>query len=315
MYVLLNYDVIDRKNTLLSDCWVFLCSTKKTFAVATMSRHNGAAFNHSCLRVPVNPVNKQPIPVYEQKYLNHLENQVRKMSLESNDADMKIRQSRDYDSDSLRSFIEFFDSIPKYEDVTHLSNRDFYKKLDHLKEKQRAYYEYVDDNLTCRNKSQSWLDDCKSHVRKENKLKSNLKSLCSTPILNKTSKHEEDEFLIFSDKELLNKPPSGRSVRIESPSEKYSSENTPDLEYFRSKSRANVSSASSKGKTSYCNDSAWDDSMVEELKLDSQRETPLVTRSAPNSPLKSKPSVGWKDGITIPKPFQMTVRYTVFYCL
>lgn len=277
-----------------------------------MSKHNSAAFNHSCLRVPRNPLNKQPVPVYEQTYINEIENQVRKLNLNSSETELKIKSIKDYDTNCFRSFLDFFDSIPNYEDVNHLSNRDFYRKLENLKQKQRSYYDYVDFDRN----DKEWPSDCKKAYKSNKRFdspplkpKSNLKPFCSTPTLNRNFKHDEDDSILSSDKEVVNKPPSRRSVRIESPSEKISSENTPDLEYFRSKSRANISSASSKGKNSSCNDTAWDDLMVDDLKLDSQTVTPLITRSAPNSPNKSKQSVGWKDTITIPKPFQMTVRF------
>lgn len=66
------------------------------------------------------------------------------------------------------------------------------------------------------------------------------------------------------------KPPSRRSVRIETPSEQ----------------------EEKKGN--------WEDSSVDDLQVES--------KSAPASPVRSKSSVGWKDTITIPQPFQMTVR-------
>lgn len=281
-----------------------------------MSRHNSAVFNNSCLRVPRNPLNKQPVPIYEQSYINDVENKVRKLSLESNETQLKMKSIKDYDGDCFRAFIDFFDSIPNYEDVNHLSNRDFYRKLEHLKEKQRTYYDYLDYDTKCEEKDDEWTENCKKPRRREKKLrnpppkpKSSLKPFCATPTITKTYKHEEDESILSSDKEAANKPPSRRSVRIESPSEKFSPQVSPDVEYFRSKSRANISSASSKGKNSSCNDNPWDDITVDDIKFDeSQRDTPLVTRSAPCSPNKSKQSVGWKDTITIPKPFQMTVR-------
>lgn len=279
-----------------------------------MSSHNRAVFNHSCLRVPRNPLNKQPVTVYEQSYINEIENKVRKLSLDSNETQLKMKPIKNYNGDCFRTFIDFFDSIPNYEDVNHLSNRDFYRKLEHLKEKQRTYCDYLYESKD----EPVWMEDCKklrSNNDREKKVrspqKSSLKPFCATPTINKPYKQhdEDDSFISTSDKEVVNKPPSRRSVRIESPSEKISPENSPEVEYFRSKSRANISSASSKGKNSFCNDNAWDDITMDDLKLDSQRATPLEgTRSAPSSPNKCKQSVGWKDTITIPKPFQMTIR-------
>lgn len=289
---------------------VFPCFGKYIFQlVIAMSNHNSAVFNNSCLRVPRNPLNKHPVPIYEQSF-NDIENKVRELSLESNDSPIKLKSIKDYDTDCFRTFIDFFDSIPNYEDVNHLSNREFYRKLDQLKERQRNYYDYLEYDTKNDDKNvNNWNHTNKHRRRGEKKLqspkpKSSLKPFCSTPTINKNYKQDE-ESLLSSDKEIVNKPPSRRSVRIESPTEKFPNEYE---EYFRCKSRANVSSASSKGKISSCND--WDDLTVEDVKFDdSQRDTPLITRSAPCSPNKSKQSVGWKDTITIPKPFQMTVRY------
>lgn len=284
-----------------------------------MSSHNRASFNHSCLRVPRNPLNKQPVPVFEQSYVNEIESKVRKLSLGSNEeTKLRMKSVKDYDVDCFRAFIEFFDSIPNYEDVNHLSNADFYRKLERLKEKQRTYCDcmYEEKGSALMEELGKKRNTNKRSYSRKAPQKSSLKSLCANDRINsgnynKNHKREEedDSNISSSDKEmLLNKPPSRRSVRIESPSEKLqiSSENTPEVEYFRSKSRAinNVSSASSKGKNS------WDDSTVEDLKLDTQRFNNVegYSRSAPASPNKSKQSVGWKDTITIPKPFQMTVR-------
>lgn len=84
------------------------------------------------------------------------------------------------------------------------------------------------------------------------------------------------------------KASSRRSVRIETPSEQ-------DDASFRAKSRI---------------ETTWDDLIsVEDFKLDLDKDFQSETsKSAPTSPIRSKSSVGWKDTITIPQPFQMTVR-------
>lgn len=48
----------------------------------------------------------------------------------------------------------------------------------------------------------------------------------------------------------------------------------------------------------------WEGLSVEDLKLDLQSQQG-ESKSAPASPIRN---VGWKDTITIPQPFQMTVR-------
>ncbi|KAI4467779.1 hypothetical protein MML48_2g00009547 [Holotrichia oblita] len=248
-----------------------------------MSDHNSAVFAHSCLKTPVNPLNRQPFPVCDQKYINYLEDEVRKLSVESNEFKMKSVSASEIDKSTIKSFIEFYDSIPDYNDIHHLSNKDFYRKLEALKEKQRNYYDYVRNQDKYSPKEIDWIEDYKN-------------------LIVSVTNVEDAESIISSDKDI--KPPSRRSVRIETPSDKLFVENSPELSYFRPKSRANVSSAGSRGFNNI-NDSFWDDLSFDDCCDGDQN---LTTRSAPNSPSKSKPNVGWKDGITIPRPFEMTVR-------
>lgn len=81
-------------------------------------------------------------------------------------------------------------------------------------------------------------------------------------------------------------------MRIETPSER-------DEGSVGAKSRCEINK----------NSTAWDELSIDDLKLDFIGSE---SRSAPASPVRSKSSVGWKDTITIPQPFQMTVRYWVF---
>lgn len=139
---------------------------------------------------------------------------------------------------------------------------------------------------------------------KTKKYKPAIKQFCTTPTFNKVSssrsKHCEDAESIFSsDKEIVAQPPSRRSVRIESPSDK---SDISELINLPKKSKTT-------GHSKHYNDFAWDDMSINDFKSDFEKELPLETKSAPNSPTKEKIDPGWKDdGITIPKPFQMTVR-------
>lgn len=125
-----------------------------------------------------------------------------------------------------------------------------------------------------------------------------MKPFCATPIPNKhlidAMKGEELDSSTCSEKEIL-KPPSRRSVRIETPSEKNSNADTPDIK-LNPKARSPY-----KKMFSPTLDIPWD---IEYLDVD----RPLESQSAPSSPTRSKENIRWKDTITIPKPFQMTVR-------
>ncbi|XP_018568486.2 protein FAM161A [Anoplophora glabripennis] len=276
-----------------------------------MYNHTNSVFNNSCLKVPRNPKSDQPLPAYEQKYLNQLENQFKKLNLQPEDLNMKSKRG-EVNKETIKSFLEFFGSIPEYDDINHLSNKEFYKKLENLKEKQKFYQEYLMNEIKFDCKDTEWIEDYKNlklggKDTKNKKKKTSLKPFCATPVLNKSNNLNKtfDIESIFSDKEVLNKPPSRRSVRIETPSDKLSTNITPEPN-FRPKSRANISSAGSKRGP---NDIDWDDISIENLNLYSDRNTPLPleTKSAPASPVKTK-NTNWSDGITIPKPFQMTVR-------
>lgn len=274
-----------------------------------MSDHNSAVFNNSCLKVPRNPISNQPFPVYEQKFLNQLKNQATKLGLKTDECNMKSKKSLDSDRSTIKSLMEFYDSIPEYDDVNHLPSKEFYRRLENLKEKQKLYCERLQTEIKLENKDTEWIEDYKNLSSGEKKTTKSKRSKNSPlPLKNNI---EDVDSLDFSDREPITKPPSRRSVRIESPSDKCSLEGTSFQELqIRPKSRANLSSAGSKGFqrsiTPY--GSAWDDLSIEDLKLDLDKDLHLETKSAPNSPSRCKTSVGWKDTITIPQPFQMTVR-------
>ncbi|XP_017775181.1 PREDICTED: protein FAM161A [Nicrophorus vespilloides] len=196
-----------------------------------MSEHGNAVFNNSCLRVPRNPVNKTPFPVCDQKLINQLENEARKLSISPT--------SSTGSADHHKSLIDFYDSIPEYNEVNHLSNKEFYKRLENLRQKQRTYNDYLVYQDKIENHQTAWIDDYKTL------------STGRTPDTERKSTAEE---------EWESKSPSRRSVRIETP--------------------------------------------PTEIRFKPRCESADI-KSVPNSPRK----VAWKDcGITIPKPFQMTIR-------
>ncbi|XP_012265980.2 protein FAM161A isoform X1 [Athalia rosae] len=106
-----------------------------------MSEHQDTSFNHSCIKMPVDPFSRQPTPLYERP--KALKNR-RSKSTEKNH---KTNFTNRIDETELQShipdgnvehFMEFLDSIPDYGDIHHLSNEQFKQKLDYLKRKQRT---------------------------------------------------------------------------------------------------------------------------------------------------------------------------------
>ncbi|KAB0804652.1 hypothetical protein PPYR_01622 [Photinus pyralis] len=262
-----------------------------------MSDHNRAVFNNTCLKVPRDPISHQPSPIYEQKYVSNMKNEMLKMDIENKHNFSNAKSSPKSDKAVLKSLIEFYDSIPEYDDINHLSNKDFYRKLENLKERQRCFYKFIQANQNADNKDMIWMEDYQN-FKQSPELRSKLRS-------RRLKRVEDMDSLTSSDKEPAVKPPSRRSVRIESPSDKSDS----SIPRLRAKYHRNISSGGSrydKSNTSY-NESPWEDISVIDFRSDSDRD--IQTRSAPNSPTKRKCGIGWKDnGITIPKPFQMTVR-------
>lgn len=293
-----------------------------------MSRHTSAVFNHSCLKVPVNPVNKLPAPTYEQKYINQLQNQALKFNSDVNsdreDTKQEMKTKKSSRKETVKSLIDFYDSIPDYSDINHLSNQEFYRRIENLKAKQKSYYEYLDAEYNIENKVDNFVEDYKkqasgerSSSRKSDHSKSIVKSWEN---YNQRRETPETESVLSFGKETPVAPPSRRSVRIESPKSDIESKcSDRDLNSRNSNvPKRNVSSAGSKDSNKSvfsAVDNMWDDYEIKEYcdksddVLNSERNTALATRSLPGSPVKNKQTVGWKDcGITIPKPFKMTVR-------
>ncbi|PSN45982.1 hypothetical protein C0J52_09771 [Blattella germanica] len=136
------------------------------------TKHSGAVFNHSCLKVPVNPTSQLPLPSFEQKKTFGISDKRKKAYRKNNDTNGNQEYLKGYDrpssSDSrdqrsktstpqgnvpetmkninetvnkgsVKSFLDFYESIPDYGDVNHLSDREFYLKLQYLKARQRTY--------------------------------------------------------------------------------------------------------------------------------------------------------------------------------
>lgn len=143
------------------------------------TKHAGAAFNHSCLKVPVNPENNRPSPTFERKRVSDCLEEVRnekevsrhdrtrscellhvsdrpsssdsrevlsKISISQYNANSALQRTGDSaNTESLKSFIDFYENIPDYRDLNHLSDREFHVRLEYLKEKRRNYLRDLDE--------------------------------------------------------------------------------------------------------------------------------------------------------------------------
>jgi hypothetical protein len=205
------------------------------------TKHTVAAFNHSCLKVPINPANKLPVPTFERiRVSNYFENDNINMkgpskgrnrsskflpgadcpsssdsreglsntaTLQDNANSTMKATGKSTNNESLQAFIDFYASIPDYGDLNHLTDREFYVRLQNLKAKQRTYLEDLDkkdfgiaesveeNKLNTRNNlrktsapSQTWLRHCDNSLNLQSR-KSDLDD--KSPVPNSAGYHRE----------------------------------------------------------------------------------------------------------------------------
>lgn len=129
-----------------------------------MSVHINSAFKNTCVKTPVNPLNQHPCPNYEREVV-HFSSKVIKPTATTVVVDKNCDLSEKVKN--ITSLVHFYDSIPgncicntiyvfiqlnngfnliifipDYKDVNHLSEKDFYAKLDTLKRKQNELNNY-----------------------------------------------------------------------------------------------------------------------------------------------------------------------------
>lgn len=141
-----------------------------------MGLHTNTVFKNSCLKVPLNPSSRLPSAKYERISLN----------LPSNRQKKRDSISSDIENDEIKnqmSFREFYKSIPDYKDVTHLSNQEFYWKLECLRENKNELL------LKCGKPVQEkWSQD------QEFEAKSGYVKRQCTPARPSTSKQDKSDF-------------------------------------------------------------------------------------------------------------------------
>lgn len=119
-----------------------------------MTEHRGTSFYNSCVKVPVDPYSRQPTPSYERPGFINSNNdddtdKKRKINFATDDQfvnDSETSSPREI----VNNFIEFFESIPDYDQVHHLSNEQFKQKVDYLKRKQRLLLQNLQSSLVSR---------------------------------------------------------------------------------------------------------------------------------------------------------------------
>jgi len=210
------------------------------------TKHAGAAFNHSCLKVPVNPENNRPLPTFERKRVSDYLEEVRiqkevskrdrtkscellrgsdrpsssdsrevlsKISTSQYSANSALQRIGDSaNTESLKSFIDFYENIPDYRDLNHLSDREFHVRLEYLKQKRRNYLRDLDEK-----------DFGTAEMEEENKINTRKNLEKKTSATSKTWMRYHADSVTLQDKkcDLDHKSPVPISLEHQTEPEKY----------------------------------------------------------------------------------------------
>ncbi|EDW59686.2 uncharacterized protein [Drosophila virilis] len=100
-----------------------------------MSTHMGRTYLNSCVKVPIDPCNNCPAPVYNRpKLCMGKKTKVSASSCKQQDAAVASTWT---DQAGIRTLAKFYDSIPDYCEVKHLHKAEFYSTLESLRTTSR----------------------------------------------------------------------------------------------------------------------------------------------------------------------------------
>lgn len=95
--------------------------------------HSEASFNHSCLKVPVDSLSRKLLSKCERL------GSLKSFGIKEPPTKYQEPLSECNDFHSVKSYLKFYESIPDYTDLHHLSNEDFYSRLESLKITQKRF--------------------------------------------------------------------------------------------------------------------------------------------------------------------------------
>lgn len=106
--------------------------------------HSGVSFNHSCLKVPIDPQSQRPSPNYERlsthKVIENQRNDFhRHFERSKGDSLASPTSSLGNNFKSVESYLQFYENIPDYSELHHLSDEEFYSRLKTLKMTQKRF--------------------------------------------------------------------------------------------------------------------------------------------------------------------------------
>lgn len=281
----------------------------------------GAPFYHSCLKTPVNPKNNFPCPSHERNSwaIKSLKENIKHPNYQSSIENKDQKMNSLINKNSLDSIIDFYENIPDYKDMVHLSNREFYTQLENLKEKQRIYFQSLEKTNENDGKSKKKFtiktdsDDKMSHeILEESYNSANSSKICykKNNTTNK-KKTKKSRILQFSD--------SNSQSSIDSRLKK-NFKNKKDVKYSPSEyeikqdicEKKDIVERPVSSKTNGISSSrtySHLDSILDQLNYEdfiSSTESEIESFITPSHKVKT---VAWKDPkITVPKPFKMTIR-------
>ncbi|XP_053969745.1 uncharacterized protein LOC128871744 [Anastrepha ludens] len=100
-----------------------------------MTSQTSRSFLHSCLKVPIDPCNNCPAPIYNRPklYLGRMTATPLSVTNKSLNASEFENVDSTLANSGIRSLAKLYDSIPDYCDINHLPNEEFYSTLDTLR--------------------------------------------------------------------------------------------------------------------------------------------------------------------------------------
>ncbi|CAG4953627.1 unnamed protein product [Parnassius apollo] len=267
--------------------------------------NSSSVFTNSCLKVPVDPINKMPKAAYERTNKTLSE----RSSLDSSTT-CSI-STVDVDKEKVKLF---YRSIPDYTEINHLSSTEFYSTLKSLREKKKSVLgltvELVDNDQQYDDKTKSYDEVYDLSTKKENIVKIDNEKSSNTVKLTRKKRalgsnkvdHESVAYSTQKQDKINDDQLAGTDTRNINKVERSN----------RNHSACSISWHDDKNSRNKNEIDKKFDKFFQVTKLDPfDSRQQCTTQSMPSSPLRTKSFSTIsrkKKNVTIPKPFKMTER-------
>lgn len=292
--------------------------------------HLYSTYANSCLRVPVDPISKMPKTAYERKAQiitdqNSIDSTSTVGSVVLPDHAVHVEKVK-----------KFYQSIPDYNDINHLSAEEFYSTLKNLRDKKNKMLGSVITHVEFENGYDEQHQNNTSHILKDNilrvskiaKTKENerVKSIIGSKMNSKTElkksvsnvdyKASSDDkiYSIKVDDDIESKPQllkDTKDTKSKNPTDK--SIDKTDLKSKRNHSACSISWNDCLKSEKYDIDNKFECFFEGKNYLNSNKNNKNMSRSMPSSPIRTiiRPTSSNRNrrkSITVPRPFKMTER-------